>query len=73
MLNEQKINKEVKYSTRDRNPRRKHDYDYLRAISGRRCNDNVKFSASAKFRLFILLLIISMFPLFIALVIWGFK
>lgn len=72
MPNEQKINGLVKYGTRNRNPRRKDDYDSLRYLSGRRVNDHVKFSTAAKARLFILLLMMSMFPLFIALVIWGF-
>lgn len=74
MLHKQKINNAVKYGTRDRNPRRKYEYDYLRcSIPGRRGSDRVFFSNEAKAGLFILLLMMSIVPLFIALIIWGFS
>lgn len=68
MSHKEKVNGAVKYGTRDRNPRRKYDYDSRHRIA---INDSMKFSTGAKARLFILLLIISTLPLFIALIIWG--
>ena len=72
MAHKEKINGAIKYGTRDRNPRRKYEYNYLRcSIPGRREAGRAGFTTGSKYRLFILLLIMSMFPFFISLVIWG--